>query len=95
MFGTGSTPRDVVFYYRDVEIFAVRKGPYKAHFITQSEYGSDPKEIHDTPLLYNLLIDPSEKYDIADQHPEIIAEIRKILEEHKSTLVPVENQLEK
>lgn len=95
MFGTGSTPRDVVFYYRDVDVFAIRKGPFKAHFMTQSEYGPDPKEIHDTPLLYNLMTDPSEKYDIADQHPEIIAEIRKILEEHKATLVPVENQLEK
>jgi len=95
MFGTGTNPRDIVFYYRDVDIFAIRKGPYKAHFMTQSEYGPDPRMVHDPPLLYNLLTDPSEKYDIADKYPEVIDEIKKILEDHNSTLVPVENQLEK
>lgn len=95
MFGTGSSPRDVVIYYRDVDVFAIRKGPFKAHFMTKSEYGADPTVIHETPLLYNLMTDPSEKHDVADKYPEVIAEIKKILEEHKSTLVPVENQLEK
>jgi len=41
------------------------------------------------------MTDPSEKHDIAKDHPEIIEEMRKLLEEHMSTLVPVENQLEK
>jgi len=95
MFGTGPNPRDVVFYYRDTEVFAIRKGAYKAHFITQPEYGSSKRTIHDPPLLYNLNVDPSEKHDIAEKHPEIITEIKKILAEHLSTLLPVENQLEK
>lgn len=93
--GTGPNPRDVVFYYRDTEVFAVRKGSYKVHFITQPEYGSNDRTIHNPPLLYNLDNDPSEKHNIAREHPEIISEIRKILKEHVSTLVPVENQLEK
>ena len=95
LFDTGKSPRDVVFYYRDTEIYAVRKGAYKAHFITKSEYGNDPAVIHNPPLLYNLNIDPSEKYDVANEHPEIIDEIKQILEQHLSTVVPVENQLEK
>jgi arylsulfatase A-like enzyme len=95
MFGTGPNPRDVVFYYRDTEVFAIRKGAHKAHFITQPEYGSSKRTIHDPPLLYNLNVDPSEKHDIAEKHPEIITEIKKILAEHLSTLLPVENQLEK
>jgi arylsulfatase A-like enzyme len=95
IFGTGSNPRDIVYYYRDTDIFAIRKGAYKAHFITQPEYGSSKRTVHDPPLLYNLDVDPSEKHDIADKHPEIITEIKRILEEHLSTLVPVENQLEK
>lgn len=93
--GTGKSAREVMFYYRDTEVFAVRKGDYKAHFITQSEYGSDERKVQEPPLLYNLNIDPSEKYNIADQHPEVISELKKILEEHQKTLVPVENQLEK
>jgi len=95
IFGTGPDPRDVVFYYRDTQVFAIRKGAYKAHFITQPEYGSDIKTIQDSPLLYNLNVDPSEKYNIAENYSEVIAEIKKILQEHLSTLVPVENQLEK
>jgi arylsulfatase A-like enzyme len=95
IFGTGSNPRDVVLYYRDVDVFAIRKGAYKAHFMTQSEYGTDPMVVHETPLLYDLMTDPSEKYDITKDHPEIISEMKKLLEEHKATLEPVENQLEK
>jgi len=95
MFGTGPDPRDIVFYYRDTQVYAIRKGVYKAHFITQPEYGSDTKTVQNPPLLYNLNIDPSEKYNVAKEHPEVITEIKKILEEHLSTLVPVENQLEK
>jgi hypothetical protein len=40
-------------------------------------------------------VDPSEKINIADEHPEILLEIEKIREEHMASLVPVENQLEK
>jgi len=95
MLGTGSNPRDIVFYYRDTGVFAIRKGAYKAHFITQPEYGSNTKTVHDPPMLYNLNVDPSEKHNIAEKHPEIIVEIKKILNEHLATLEPVENQLEK
>jgi len=109
LFGTGKSPRDVVFYYRGEQVYAIRKGDFKAHFITQNEYGSqtahpitdtsveitDDSTIHETPLLYNVNIDPSEKFNIADEHPEVIAEIRKVLEEHLVGIDEVENQLEK
>ena len=48
-----------------MRLYAVRKGPYKAHFITQSGYGDDKPVEHDPPLLYHLASDPSEKYDLA------------------------------
>lgn len=95
IFGTGPNPRNTVLYYRDTDIFAIRKGSYKVHFMTQSEYGPDQRVIHEPPLLYNIMIDPSEKHDIAKENPEIIQEMKKLLEDHKSTLIPVENQLEK
>jgi arylsulfatase A len=109
LFGIGKSLRNVVFFYRGEQVYAIRKGDYKAHFITQNEYGSqtahphtDPSSeilnsptVHETPLLYNINIDPSEKFNIAEQHPEVILEIKKILEEHLSGLEQVENQLEK
>ena len=89
------SPRDEIFYYRDTEIFAVRKGAYKAHFFTQSEWGNDERVGQEPPLLFNLNVDPSEKYNIANEHPEIIDQIREIMEAHQKTVVPAENQLEK
>jgi len=93
--GTGGSSRDVVYYYRGTEIYALRKGAFKAHYITQGEYGGPPKTVHDPPLLFNLLLDPSEKVDIAGNHPEVLLEMQKILDEHRSGLIPAENQLEK
>ena len=79
------------------KFFAVRKGPFKAHFITQPEYGRNRnvQTFHDPPLLYNLEVDPGEQYNIADEHSDIIEVIIKIKETHEATIVPVVNQLEK
>jgi len=90
---TGRSPRDTVFYYRGTQLYAVRKGPYKAHFITRSAYGKDQPVTHDPPQLYHLGHDPSEKYDIAKAHPDVLAEIQKEVERHRRTLVPAEDQL--
>ncbi|OHB63787.1 MAG: arylsulfatase [Planctomycetes bacterium RBG_13_62_9] len=95
LFDKGASPRDAVFYYRGVQLYAVRKGPYKAHFITRLAYGKDQPVPHDPPLLFHLGHDPSEKHDVAKAHPDVIAEIRKEVERHRSTLVPAEDQLAK
>lgn len=90
------SPRNLFFYYRGTEIFAVRKGDYKAHLITEGAYTkNNNKTVHNPPLLYHIQNDPSEKYNISDQHPEIIEDILKDLVEHKSKLVPGEDQLAK
>ena len=94
LMGTGPGPRNHLIYYDGERVFAVRKGPYKAHFRTLEEYG-EPETEHDPPVLYHLGRDPSEQFDIAEQHPEIIEEIRALFEAHLQTIEPVENQLEK
>ena len=93
LLGTGPSPRQEMFYYRGELLFAVRKGPYKAHFTTQAGYGAKPLK-HDPPALYNLEHDPSEKYDIAKDHPDVIAELTKLAEQHKEAMVPGKPQLE-
>jgi arylsulfatase A len=95
LFGTGPSPRRTMFYYRGVKLYAVRKGPYKAHFITKPAYGSGPEKMHDPPLLYHLGHDPSEKYDISKDHPEVIQDIRKEVAMHLANLTPGEDQLAK
>jgi arylsulfatase A len=94
LLGTGPSPRDVMFFYRGVQLYAVRKGPFKAHFITRTGYGAAKPEKHDPPELYHLGHDPSEKFNVAEKHPEVIAEIRKVLEAHQAALKPGKPQLE-
>jgi arylsulfatase A-like enzyme len=92
--GTGRSPRETMFYYRGSTVYAVRHGSFKAHFFTKSEYGSDAVVPHHPPLLYNLDHDPAEKFDVAKQHPGVVAEIERIAAAHKATVRPVPNQLE-
>jgi arylsulfatase A len=94
LLGTGPSPRDVMFFYRGTRLYAVRKGPYKAHFITQDAYGSGKPETHDPPLLYHLGHDPSEKFNVAAEHPDVVAEIRKLADAHLAAMKPGKPQLD-
>jgi arylsulfatase A-like enzyme len=102
LLGKGKGQRDVVFYYRGEQVYAIRKGNFKAHFITQLCNPSDKTSLFitipeleikktptilETPLLFNLMTDPSEKYNIASEHPEIISEMQQIPEEHKADVI--------
>ncbi len=86
MFGSGPSPRNTMFYYRGAQLYAARKGQYKAHFITKPAYGGGKTEHHDPPLLYHLGEDPSEQYNIAKDHPDVIADIRELVAEHEANL---------
>ena len=91
----GTSPREVMIYYNGTRVFAIRKGPYKAHYFTKTEYTFEKEKKHDPPLLYNLDHDPSEKYNIAAGHPEVLADLQRKLEKHNADLVRVENQMTK
>jgi arylsulfatase A len=87
--------RDAYYFYRGATLYAVRKGPWKAHFTTQWAYTPDNnKTEHSPPGLYNLDTDPSEKYDVAADHPEVVAEIRALAEQHLSEVIPAESRLD-
>jgi len=92
LFGTGPSKRDLMLYYRGDELFAARKGSYKAHLQTASGYAEPGKplkfEPHDPPLLFDLGSDPGEKFNIATNHPDVIADIEREVEKHRANLVP-------
>ncbi|MFP6613472.1 MAG: sulfatase/phosphatase domain-containing protein, partial [Pirellulales bacterium] len=94
LFNNGPSKRRLLFYYRGYNLMAVRKGPWKAHFMTQAAYGQQKPEQHDPPILYHLEHDPSETQNLADKHAEVIADIRKEVESHKRKLKPAPSQLE-
>lgn len=88
-------PRSTMFYYHGSEVYAVRSGQFKAHFKTKTSYvGQKKAEVHEPPLLFHLGHDPSEEYNIASDHPEVIESIRKLRAEHEASIEPVPSQLE-
>ncbi len=96
LFGDSDTksPRESLIYYRGTEIYAARKGAYKAHFITRAGYGQAAPEAHDPPLLFNLENDPSETIDVSAKHPDVLAEIVRMVAAHGKTVEEVPLQLE-
>jgi len=87
--GTGPSPRRLLFYYWDSELRAVRKGNFKAHFITSGAYGEGAARAeHNPPLLFNVAEDPGERFNIAAEHPDVVADLVKEAEAHRKTVEP-------
>ncbi|GMU20012.1 MAG: sulfatase [Phycisphaerae bacterium] len=96
LLGKGSIGPRVIFYYDGLDLMAVRKGPWKGHLITRAGYGPDRNkpQRHSQPVLYNLDVDPSEKYDISKDHPDVTADLLKEVERHQRELKPAVSQLD-
>lgn len=78
----------LLFYYLNEDLRAVRKGRWKLHVLSSSPTLGGQLEKHDPPLLYDLLEDPSEKYDVSDSHPAIVRDLLDTLAKHKAELKP-------
>jgi uncharacterized sulfatase len=79
------SPRTTMPYYNRGELRAFRSGTFKLHFITEGAYGQPPeRQVHETPLLFNLADDPSEKLDIASENPAVVTEILQQVKEHRA-----------
>lgn len=87
LFGDNPSPRNEMFYYRGSDLYAVRVGAYKAHLITEAGYEAKTKEFHNPPLLFDVEQDPSERFNIAAQHPEILETIQSVISNHRATMV--------
>ena len=86
--------RDEVYYYHGEQLYAVRKGPYKAHFKTKTSYiGQNQPELHDPPLLFHLGHDPGEQWNVAAENLDVVKELTALAEEHRNGIEPVESQL--
>ncbi len=83
----GSAGREpLLFFWVQQELRAVRYGRWKLHLVTnQPETGTRSTVAHDPPLLFDVLLDPGEQYNIAAERPEVIQEILGLIEEHKET----------
>ncbi|MBI1900433.1 MAG: sulfatase [Planctomycetia bacterium] len=94
LFGKGSVPRETFFYYRGQQLYAARKGVYKAHVLTRPGYGPEKPQAHDPPLLFDVERDPGEHYNVAAAHPDVVKEILADIERHKADLKAPPSQLQ-
>ncbi len=75
-----------IAYYRSGELRAWRQGRFKLHFVTEGAYGAPPARAeHDPPLLYDLHRDPEERFDVAAEHPEVVAAIESTVAHHRAS----------
>jgi arylsulfatase A len=80
---------DLVYYYDSDRLYAIRKGPWKAHFTTHPSYSPEAPVPHEPALLYNLEVDPGERYEVGSKHPEVLEDLKKEFEKHRAGVVPV------
>ena len=68
---TGQSPRLEFIYHRGSRVQGIRAGPWKLRTIDGDE-------------LYHLDVDPSERYNVASEQPEIVAELKRRLDGFRS-----------
>ena len=83
----GTTKEDLhqcLYYWREKDLYAIRCGPYKAHFRTRSGFNSsDPGESHDPPLMYNVEWDAAEQFPLnPDDYLRELSEMKFAAERH-------------
>ncbi len=87
----GESPRKILHYYRRDELYAIRRGRFKAHFVTERQSGGRVE--HDSPLLFNIEVDPAERFNIAERHPDVLMALTKLARQHKKNVVPVASEV--
>ncbi len=81
------SPRDSIAYYRSGELRAFRQGAFKLHLVTEGAYGMPPtRQVHDPAVLHHLTDDPSERFDVAAEYPEVVERIRQAIERHRASV---------
>jgi arylsulfatase A len=78
------SPRETHYFFWSNDLQAVRKGPWKLAIAPQSagfpgKNGPAPEPASlDRPRLYNLDDDLGERTDVADAHPDVVAELKAL-----------------
>jgi arylsulfatase A-like enzyme len=71
---TEAPPTDRTFYYfRGAILEAVREGRWKFRLSRQTDtLALIPEDAEPVPELYDLELDPSERYNVAEDHPDVV-----------------------
>ena len=91
------TPHDALYHYWDNQLQAIRSGRWKLHLPHGYQtLGDQPggmggvrgayERTRIELALFDINTDPGEKYNVADEHPDIVERLRKIGEEFDASL---------
>ena len=82
------TPHAAYYYYHQDQLQAVRSGPWKMFLPVENAAGHPHFKPGQKPetLLFNVVDDVSCKQNVADKHPDIIAQLTKIAEDARRDL---------
>jgi arylsulfatase A-like enzyme len=91
------SPHDAYFFYWFEELQAVRMGQWKMHFphayqtLAGRPGGTGGKPVRYEkatidPALFDLQADPGETKNVADQHPDVVAQISRLADEMRADL---------
>ena len=89
----GKSPRKEMFFWTNAQLHAVRVGPWKLHVKAREPVNYGKVDELASPELYHLERDISEKYNVADKHPEVVERLLKKIEEHRAGIEPHEDML--
>ncbi len=78
LMGISSTPTKIFYYFRGKNLEAVREGKWKFRLSNHARKDIKPGQPPE-PELYNLDVDPSERYNVASEHPEIVSHLKQLL----------------
>ncbi len=83
------TPERTIYYYRGEHLRAIRHGKWKLHFSYYkhpehgySYRGAGSYVTPENPLLYNIEVDPSERFDVAGDHPDVVSRLKTLAENY-------------
>lgn len=68
------TPHEAFYYYHGPQLQAVRSGPWKLYLPLENNIRLNRPQAE---MLYNVVTDPGETTDLADQHPDIIKQLKE------------------
>ncbi|MDA2937592.1 sulfatase [Acidobacteria bacterium AH-259-A15] len=83
--GGTKPPRDSFYYYRGETLEGIRKGKWKLRLSNHLREDIPQDQPH-SPELYDLDLDPSEMYNLADQYPEIVTRLRAQMDEFEKEM---------
>ena len=85
--------RTDVHFYRQDTLIALRHKEWKLFIKDPNPWDDGPKQ-KDMPLLYNIEHDPSEKYNLAKDYPEIVQKLNILSKDHINSTHKASSQYE-